>query len=453
MLRWLLLLVVLSAGRAEAQQPLDGIDLLIAGYLAREHIPGAVLVVMREDELVLNHRWGMTDPARETSMTPGVVQPIYSTSKQFTAALVLRLVERGGIDLDAPVGRYLPEYFADEPQLRIRHLLRHTSGLPDFIRQPEVLALERAAPGTGSLTAMVALLDTLPRRFAPGTRHAYSNANYTVLALVAERVSGRPFAVAQRELLLRPLGLAEIDECSAIDAARISPGHDANGAEVRLPRNSAPSYSGNGGLCATAIALARWTRALGAGRVVRPDLLSEMQRGIPVEAGYTPPYGFGLSTLPLAGRPAFSHAGGGDGWGAWTAWLPEEQITIALLANRGWLWSTDLGVPLVRLLTGQGPPLALSRLRLTAAERAALSGPFEDGLFEISLRADRDRLWLHNRPFGDPIELWKQPDGRFVSPTRPDTFSLRLVDGRPEFDWMEHRSYLVRRPAPRLNRN
>ena len=450
--RWMFILA-LAAAPAPAQEPLDRIDSLIIPYLARENIPGAVLVVMRGDDVVVSRSWGADDPARETSMPAGVIQPIYSVSKQFTAALVLRLVEEGRIDLDAPVDRYLPEYFSDEPQLRIRHLLRHTSGLPEFIHRPEVLALERAAPGTGSLGAMVALVDTLPRRFAPGTRHAYSNANYTVLALIAERVSGRPFPAAQRELLLRPLGLTEIDECSEIDSARIAPGHDGSGAVVRLPRNPAPSYSGNGGLCATALELARWSRLLGAGRIFQPHLLSEMQHGLPVDSGYTPPYGFGLSTRRLAGRSAFSHAGGGDGWGAWAAYLPEDHLTVALLANRGWLWSTDIGVPLVRILTGQDPPPAPSRMPLTAAERAALTGSFEDGLFEISLRAERDRVWLHNRPFGDPFELWKQPDGRFISPLRPDTFSLRLVEGRTELDWMEHRSYLTRRPVAGSRRN
>jgi hypothetical protein len=172
-----------------------------------------------------------------------------------------------------------------------------------------------------------------------------------------------------------------------------------------------------------------------------------MQRGLPVEGGYTPPYGFGLSTQPLAGRPAFSHAGAGEGWGAWAAYLPDERITVVLLANRGWLWATDLGVPVVRAALGLGEPRPPRRGRLTRRERVALTGAFEDGLFDMDLRAEADRLFLTNPAFGDPIELWRQPDGRFVSPQRPDTFSLRLAGGRVEFDWMEHRSYLVRRSS------
>ena len=436
----ILVWLALVATPAAAQDP---IDRLFLDYMAREHIPGAMLVVMRGDEQVLQRRWGNSGTTT-TPLGSDAVQPIYSISKQFTAALILRLVDRGLVELDAPVGTYLPA-FADEPALKVRHLLRHTSGLADFINLAEVRAIEQAPPGTGSLAAMAALIDRQPRRFAPGARHAYSNANYTLLALIVERVTGTPFDQAQRELLLQPLGLGIVEECARVEGARISPGHDVEGGTVSLPPNPTPSYSGNGGLCATAEALARWTRALAAGRVVRPDLLVEMRTSLAVDAGYTPPYGFGLSLLPLAGHPAFSHAGGGAGWGAWTAYLPEEELTIALLANRGWLWSTDLGVPLVRLLTGLPPDPPPARLPLTAGERGQLDGAFEDGLFEIGLHAEADRLVLSNPPFGDPIEMWRQPDGRFVSPLRPDTFSLRLVGGRPEFDWMEHRAYLVRR--------
>ncbi|HEV2745854.1 MAG TPA: serine hydrolase domain-containing protein [Allosphingosinicella sp.] len=450
MLRRLLLLtclLALPAAPAAAEE--DRIDRLFTAYMAREKVPGAVLVVLRGDEVAISRAWGVADRASGAPMPVGVIQPIYSASKQFTAATLLRLVEQGRVALDAPVGRYLPEYFADEPALEVRHLLRHASGLANFVGRPEARALEQAAPGTGSIADMVALADRLPRRFTPGARHAYSNSNYTALALIVERVTGQPYAEAQRELLLVPLGLAGIDECAARERALISPGHDAGGARVELPPNVGPSFTGAGGLCATAEALARWTRALHAGRVLRPDLLAELVRPERVRAGYMPPYGFGLSMLPLAGRPAYSHAGADEGWGAWAAYLPEERITIAILGNRGWMWSTDLGVPMVRLMTGLGRREPLRRLELTQGERRALSGAFEDGLFEIALTAEADRLLLSNPAFGDPIELWKQAGGRFVAPLRSDTFSLRLVDGRPEFDWMEHRSYLVRRaPAP-----
>ena len=81
-----------------------------------------------------------------------------------------------------------------------------------------------------------------------------------------------------------------------------------------------------------------------------------------------------------------------------------------------------------------------------------LSGFCNDGLFEFKIEAGRSDVRVTVAPFGDPIELWKQAPGTFISTLRPDTFRLRLRDGSPpEFDWMEHRSYL--RPCPGAKQN
>ena len=423
------------------------IDTLVTSYMTRENVPGIALVALRGDQVLARRGWGVADRRTGASMTTGAVQPFYSVSKQMTAAIIVRLAALGFIDLEAPVGRYIPEWFADEPALRVEHLLRQTSGLSDFVGRPEVREIEGAAPGTGSLATVLAMVDALPRRFAPGARHAYSNANFTALALLAERVTGRPFEQLQRELLFAPLKLASMDECSVAVAAgrEESPGHDGEGAAQALPPNLRPSFTGNGGVCGDALDLARWTRALGRGRVFPPALLDSIRRSPPVSSGDVPPYGYGVSTIEIAGRRAYSHAGVGDGWGAWAAYLPDDDLTIVLLFNRGWIWATDLGVPIVRTLTGRADPPMLQRLRLSEADRAALGGAFEDGLFDIDIAAEADRIFVSVPPFGPPIEMWKQAEGRFVSPQRSDTFALRIAASGPQLDWAEHRSYLVRR--------
>jgi CubicO group peptidase (beta-lactamase class C family) len=418
---------------------------VVEAYRARENVPGVAIVAMRGDSVVFSRAFGSGRGKAASGISVRSRQPFYSIGKQMTAALILRLAAEGRIDLDAPVGRYLPEWFADEPRLRVRHLLRHVSGLAEFTNRDDVKAIERAAPGTSSLAAMAPIIDGQKRRYAPGERHSYSNSNYTLLALIAERAGGRPFEQLLRGRLFEPLGLAGMESCAALPAEALTPGHDSSGAAVGLPPNPGPSFDGNGGVCGDAVSLARWTRALGAGRVVNGPWLAAMRRGEMVEAGYRPPYGFGLSTVTVAGRPAFSHAGVDNGWGAWAAYLPDEELTVVLLADRGWLWATDMGVPVTRALLGDPEPPPPSRRPLGRKEREALTGGFEDGLFDIAIAAESDRILVTVPPFGDPIELWKQSDGSFVSPRRPDTFRLRRAGGRIEFDWMEHRSYLVRR--------
>lgn len=441
----LLLLWALTAAPAAAAQADDlsdpRIDRAVAGFMAREGVPGVAVVVLRGDAEPLRRAWGAGSVDK--------AQPIYSVSKHVAAALILDLAGRGRLDLDAPLGRYLPEWFADEPALKLRHLLLQTSGLAEFVRHPDALALQAAPAGSGSLADVAGLIDRQPRRFPPGARFGYSNANYALLALVAERVGGDSFDALQRRRLFAPLGLRTLGECSAMDRSELKPGHAADGAKVSLPPNLHPTYAGNGGLCANAIDLARWTRALGSGKAIGRGRLRAMVATRRVQAGYRPPYGFGLSLKPLLGRPAYWHAGVDDGWAAFTAYLPRERLTLVVLADRGWLFMTEVALPILRALLDEPDPGPLERLALTSGEREALGGRYEDGLFDIAVETKADSVLVSVPAFGEPIELWKQRDGSFVSPARRDSFSLRLGPQGPEFDWAEHRSYLVRKAPGR----
>jgi CubicO group peptidase (beta-lactamase class C family) len=417
------------------------IDRIVHAYMEREHIPGVAVVALQHDRVILAQAWGFADVASRAAMTPDAVQPIYSISKHMTAAAVLSLAEEGRLDVRDPVAHYLPEWFADEPQLQILHLLRHTSGLPEFIGLDGIEEIERGVR-PGSLTDVIGIVDRAPRRFAPGAWHSYSNSNYSALALIVERVGGKPFA------------FPGLDDCATSRARgeRWSTGYTPDGKSWSPPANLTATYVGNGGMCGSARSLASWMQALAAGRILSASRLQEMVATAALSAGFTPPYGYGLSTVTVAGQRAWSHAGGGEGWGAWVAHLPDAKLTVVVFGNRGWLWSTDLGVPIVRALLGQPEPPRLRREALSPQERGALASVCDDGLFDFKIEAGRRDVRLTVAPFGDPIELWKQAPGTFVSKLRPDTFRLTLREGLPpEFDWMEHRSYL--RPCTRAKQN
>ena len=425
---------------AETAAPAQ-IDRMVRGYMEREHIPGVAVVALQDDRVILSQGWGFADVASRAAMTPDAVQPIYSISKHMTAAAVLSLAEVGRLDVRNPVARHFPEWFADEPQLRILHLLRHASGLPEFIGLDGIEAIESGAR-PGSVTDVIGIVDRAPRRFAPGTWHSYSNSNYSALALIVERVGGKQ------------LVFPGLEDCATSRARgeRWSTGYTLDGESWSPPANLTATYVGNGGMCGSARSLASWMQALAAGRILPAARVEEMVATASLPAGFTPPYGYGLSTVTVAGQRAWSHAGGGEGWGSWVAHLPDAKLTVVVFGNRGWLWSTDLGVPIVRALLGQQDPPALRRAAISAQERTALESVCDDGLFEFKIEARRRDVRVTVAPFGEPIELWKQAPGTFVSVLRPDTFRLTLREGSPpEFDWMEHRSYL--RPCPKARQN
>lgn len=411
---------------------LSRIDRIVRTYMEREHIPGVAVVALQGDRVILERGWGFADVASHTAMTSEAIQPIYSISKHMTAAAVLALAEEGRLDVNEPVALRLTEWFADEPQLTIVHLLRHTSGLPELIGLAGIDEIESGAR-PGSVADVMGIVARAPRRFAPGSWHSYSNSNYSALALIVERTGGKS---------LLPPGL---EDCATSRARRVrwSTGYTRDGKPWTPPANLTATYVGNGGVCANARSLAGWLHALAAGRILPAARVQEMVATAALRSGFTPPYGYGLATVGIAGQRAWSHAGGGEGWGAWVAHLPDSNLTVAVLGNRGWLWSTDLGVPIVRALHGQPDPPRLRREVISADERSALANLCDDGLFDFKIDARRRDVQVTVAPFGAPIELWKQAPGVFVSALRPDTFRLRLSDSSPpEFDWMEHRSYL-----------
>jgi CubicO group peptidase (beta-lactamase class C family) len=442
---WLLVFLLLLPARL-ASASAGHVDRIVTSYMAREHVPGVAVVVLKADRVVLAKGWGQADVAAGRPMTATTEQPIYSISKHMTAALALSLADEGRLRWTDPVGKFLPEILGDEPQLTLSQLMSHTSGLANFQGLPGIEEIEKGqSPATG-LEDVLALVDHAPRRFAPGAWHAYSNSNYTALALIAERTAGADFEALARNRLFAPLGFTGIESCNVSRARgdKWSTGYTPAGKPWTLPANLRTTYVGNGGMCADALSLARWVRSLFVGRVVSRASLAAMTRPTQFGCGLTAPYGFGVSTKPVAGRRAFSHAAGGEGWGGWFAYLPDDALTIVVLANRGWVWSTDMGQPIARAILGSSQPPALRRLPLSRAERAALHGrSFDDGLFKYAVSADPKRVVVRVDAFDDPIELWKQAPGVFLSPQRPDTFSLtRARNGQLIFDWMEHRAFL-----------
>jgi len=245
--------------------------------------------------------------------------PIGSISKQFTAATIMALADTGKVRLDAPVGEYLPEWFANETGLRVSHLLAQTSGLADFLWLEGYRPLG-ANPATPA-TAYVALAAAAPRRFAPGTRWAYSNTNYKSLALIVERVSGQPFDSVLTSLVLRPAGIDGIVACHSLRPDQFVPGVSAEGKPTPLDA-SAAAYVGDGGRCASAASLTQWMRLV----LASPDArFSRLAQPSHLLDGTRVPYGFGLSTREFLGHAMVWHAGNVDSHSTMIAYLPDDS--------------------------------------------------------------------------------------------------------------------------------
>lgn len=287
---------------------------------------GAVLV-RRGDELLLRRGFGLADRERELANTPETVFRIGSVSKQFTAALVLRLAERGLIDLDALAG----EYWSDCPpawsEITVRHLLGHTSGIPNVTDREDYLEL-CLRPLRPSQSLM--LIVDLPLEFAPGTRWSYSNSGYLLLASIAETVGEKSFEALLEEQVFAPLGLARTgsEVRTGPVAAMARPyAQTAAGAIVPGPPIDMNFPAGGGGLHSTVDDLARWLRALGARELLAAASWDAMLTEGPGN------YGLGVMVGAVAGEPIVHHGGSINGFESWVALFPERDLQVVVLSN------------------------------------------------------------------------------------------------------------------------
>jgi CubicO group peptidase (beta-lactamase class C family) len=305
------------------------VDSVVRAGLLSQGVPSASVTVVRGDETLVQRAWGQADVAGGRAADPSALYAIGSTTKQFTAALVLRLVDRGRLTLGDSIGQHLSGLRPEWRGITIDQLLNHTSGLQrSYVNQAR---LAENLPGD-SLVAQAAR-DTMASR--PGTTFLYSNTGYMLLGVLVEKLYGKPYAAALRDEIAGPLGLATLQRCGEVEAGRRATGYNRSfDGTLSSPVAFHPSQQlGAGGICSTAADLAKWNRALHGGRVLSEASYRAMTT--PRGAATSENYGFGLYVNPAPwGGPAITH-GGQDvgGFVSEHGWYPADSLSVTILYN------------------------------------------------------------------------------------------------------------------------
>lgn len=211
---------------------------------------------------MLQKGYGLANQAAGTPNTPDTKFRIGSLTKQFTAALVMKLVEQGQLKLDGRVGDYLPDYpSAAGRALTLHQLLSHTAGLPEYLALPGFAAI---ATTSQTPTQLVALFAGQPLDFAPGSQYQYSNSNYILLGAIIEKVTGKSYAQAFDSQIARPARLrATAYAPTEPTDPRRAAGYIAtpNGLQPAPPIHMSVPYAA-GSITSTVTDLYRWNQAL-----------------------------------------------------------------------------------------------------------------------------------------------------------------------------------------------
>ena len=370
------------------------IDKIMTVYHDYGLFNGTVLVA-ENGKILFKKGYGLANMEWEIPNTPDTKFRLASVTKQFTAMVVLQLVEQGKIKLDAPLITYLPDYRADiGKQVTIHHLLTHTSGIPSYTSRPDFFKDIARDPYEPLPFIRKFCSDDL--EFKPGSQFKYNNSGYFILGAIIEQVTGKSYAEAVQEQIFEPLGMdgsgydlnATIIPKRAAAYEKRGNGYvNAHYLDMRLPFAAGALYS-------TVEDLYKWDRALYTDELLSPELKKTM---------FTPHiknygYGWAIRSRKIGDREVHitGHGGGINGFGTLITRYVDDQHLVVLLNNTG---STKLGP-----MTGQianvlyGQPVTLPRkpadtvLMKAFAEKGAAAGRkvFEqlkaDGGYDINER-------------------------------------------------------------------
>jgi CubicO group peptidase (beta-lactamase class C family) len=351
-----LTITLLAAGSAGFAQDTARMDAVVQSFVSNGTFSGAVLVA-RGGDVVFAKGYGMAHVERKVANSAATRFRVASITKQFTAAAILLLAERGRLTLDDPVKTHLPNAPASWDGMTILHLLDHTAGFQGLSTPPP--ARVPIESPDGSLEGFVTAAMKQPLESAPGATFNYTNSGYFVLGHLIEKLSRQSYERFIRENILTPLGLKDTGLASAANTdirARFYNASPKGPVETALPDRVVPNSAA--GFYSTAADLLRWQTALYGGKVISAVSLEKMT------ARGKGDYGLGVYIRSVAGLKVFNHGGGAPAF-ANLSYFPDSRTSVAVLGNINVSPGHELAALLGALAHGQQVTLTSERKAIT----------------------------------------------------------------------------------------
>lgn len=336
--------VVCGCGKGDSLQ--SQVDSVFDPVFDRgDTVPGAVVVIARGGEVIYKRCYGAADLERRLPVTDSTNFCIASVSKQFAAVALLQLAEQRRLSLDDPLSKFFPEFKSDiYKRVTLRHILSHTSGIPDARPHDDRDFVLHATDVTS--VGYMRELDTL--RFEPGTRYEYINPTFQLIYQIVERVSGEPFDDYMRRHVFDPAGMSRTAYFEAgRPIAAMAHGYAWSDSlqryvEFDYGEESFFATKADGALYTSVADFLRWERALAAGTVwsdssrtaaYTPHITLEPDANY----GYQPHtgYGYGFFVQQCPGWPTIVyHTGDNGGFTIYAGKVPERDLVLLFFSTR-----------------------------------------------------------------------------------------------------------------------
>jgi len=391
---------------------------IVQSFVASHQFMGTALVA-RGSQVLFSKGYGSANLEWDVPNSPSTKFRLGSVTKQFTAASILLLEERGKLSTADPVKKYLPDAPAVWDKITIFNLLTHTSGIPNFTGFPDYSKLE---PFAASPAELVARFRDKPLEFQPGEKWNYSNSGYVLLGYLIEKITGGTYEKFVRENIFTPLGMKDsgYDSNSAVIPRRAS-GYvnGKNGMENAGFINMTIPH-GAGALYSTTEDLLKWEQGLFGGKLLQPASLEKMTT--PIKNNYA----FGLDVQTIAGRKVISHGGGIEGFNTQLEYYPEDKLTVVVLGNLNGPAPGEIAKKLAAQAHGESVKLTSERKEITLDPKqlARYVGAYQmtgGPAMLITLEGNQLLSKLGNQ------------NALPIFPESPTLFFLKVVDAQLEF--------------------
>lgn len=322
----------------------------LEGVVKEKGIPGATVAASFPRSAGISLAAGVTGTSATDDALPVNARMLAgSTGKTYFAACAVALHAEGRIDLDGPLASYLGgnAWLADVPNsddVSLRDLLRHRSGIPEYVWDPEVAAAISAdMDRVWGHSELARLLEGRDPVGLPRDEFVYADANYVLAMLAIEQATGEDLYEFARERFLKPLGLDDTFASDTRDLPGLTQGHVVLGAQLGAPPlmvgddgrvqfNTQFEWAG-GGYVSSAADLARWGRILWSGELIDEPYLPELLDALPTPKGPGDSYGIATILRNTDLGPAYGHDGFFPGYLTSVAWFPEQGFAVAVQVN------------------------------------------------------------------------------------------------------------------------
>lgn len=301
----------------------------IAKYCEANHIFGVLRVTIK-DKTEYEQYVGFADIQNSVSFTSESMFTLYSLSKPFCAIGLLKLRDKGLVNIDNHPSEYVPEAEGFDERVTIRHLLHHTSGLPDFHQNPEFA--KKYAPGYAKyIREHLKILADYPSYFAPGTDSRYANINFVLCALIIENVSGMHYSEYMTKEVFEPFGMknAVVDNEDLIIDNRVK-GYELLNNRLCETEKNHNWLLGAGDIVATIDDVYCLNKAIKNNLLLSEKTWQEILTPSPINDK-----GMGCTISDWHGKKRITHNGGHTGFRTLHIQLPEDDFDLIFLSNSG----------------------------------------------------------------------------------------------------------------------